>query len=250
MQELHISVRNLVEFILRSGDIDNRSGRMVTDAMLEGGKIHRKIQRSMGENYQAEVPLALTIDAGEYRLVVEGRADGVVYGMFPIITNEDNDTKQISFEPEKDGTHLNESELDSEGPDSEGIKLECPGSEEPEQVSWTANEARNFTQPEEIIYIDEIKGMYRNVKTMESPIYVHKAQAMCYAYIYALQNHLDKIGVQMTYCNLDTEDIKYFQDVFLWDELSDWFGKLIVEYRKWADWQIMWRRKRQASIQN
>ena len=197
MQELHISVRNLVEFILRSGDIDNRSGRMVTDAMLEGGKIHRKIQRSMGENYQAEVPLALTIDAGEYRLVVEGRADGVVYGMFPIITNEDNDT-----------------------------------------------------QPEEMIYIDEIKGMYRNVKTMESPIYVHKAQAMCYAYIYALQNHLDKIGVQMTYCNLDTEDIKYFQEVFLWDELSDWFGKLIVEYRKWADWQIMWRRKRQASIQN
>ena len=197
MQELHISVRNLVEFILRSGDIDNRSGRMVTDAMLEGGKIHRKIQRSMGENYQAEVPLALTIDAGEYRFVVEGRADGVVYGMFPIITNEDNDT-----------------------------------------------------QPEEMIYIDEIKGMYRNVKTMESPIYVHKAQAMCYAYIYALQNHLDKIGVQMTYCNLDTEDIKYFQDVFLWDELSDWFGKLIVEYRKWADWQIMWRRKRQASIQN
>ena len=95
--------------------------------------------------------------------------------MFPTITNEDNDTKQISFEPEKDGTHLNESELDSEGPDSEGIKLECPGSEEPEQVSWTANEARNFTQPEEIIYIDEIKGMYRNVKTMESPIYVHKA---------------------------------------------------------------------------
>ena len=197
MQELHISVRNLVEFILRSGDIDNRSGRMVTDAMLEGGKIHRKIQRSMGENYQAEVPLALTIDAGEYRFVVEGRADGVVYGRFPIITNEDNDT-----------------------------------------------------QPEEMIYIDEIKGMYRNVKTMESPIYVHKAQAMCYAYIYALQNHLDKIGVQMTYCNLDTEDIKYFQDVFLWDELSDWFGKLIVEYRKWADWQIMWRRKRQASIQN
>ena len=51
MQELHISVRNLVEFILRGGDIDNRSGRMVTDAMLEGGKIHRKIQRSMGENY-------------------------------------------------------------------------------------------------------------------------------------------------------------------------------------------------------
>ena len=49
IQELHISVRNLVEFILRGGDIDNRSSRMVQDAMLEGGKIHRKIQNSMGK---------------------------------------------------------------------------------------------------------------------------------------------------------------------------------------------------------
>ncbi len=250
MQELHISVRNLVEFILRGGDIDNRSGRMITDAMLEGGKIHRKIQRSMGENYQAEVQLALTIDAEEYRLVVEGRADGIVYGMFPTTTTQDTDTIQISFDPEKEGTHSNESGLDSEDINSECFNSEDFGSEELEQVSWSANESENFTQPEEMIYIDEIKGMYRNVKTMEAPIYVHKAQAMCYAYIYALQNHLDKIGVQMTYCNLDTEDIKYFQEVFLWDELSDWFGNLIGEYRKWADWQIMWRRKRQASIQN
>ena len=73
---------------------------------------------------------------------------------------------------------------------------------------------------------------------------------MCYAYIYALQNHLDQIGVQMTYCNLDTEDVKLFQEVFAWDALADWFGNLIAEYRKWADWQIMWRRKRQESIQN
>ena len=101
-----------------------------------------------------------------------------------------------------------------------------------------------------MVYIDEIKGVYRNVATMEAPVYVHKAQAMCYAYIYALQNHLDQIGVQMTYCNLDTEDVKLFQEVFAWDALADWFGNLIAEYRKWADWQIMWRRKRQESIQN
>ena len=101
-----------------------------------------------------------------------------------------------------------------------------------------------------MVYIDEIKGVYRNVATMEASVYVHKAQAMCYAYIYALQNHLDQIGVQMTYCNLDTEDVKLFQEVFAWDALADWFGNLIAEYRKWADWQIMWRRKRQESIQN
>lgn len=207
MQELHTSVRNLVEFILRGGDIDNRSGRMITDAMMEGSKIHRKIQRSMGENYQAEVPLALTIEAEEYMLVIEGRADGIAYGEFPNQNSEKEAYTQDTF-------------LDRTG------------------------------KSEEMVYIDEIKGVYRNVATMEASVYVHKAQAMCYAYIYALQNHLDQIGVQMTYCNLDTEDVKLFQEVFAWDALADWFGNLIAEYRKWADWQIMWRRKRQESIQN
>ena len=207
MQELHTSVRNLVEFILRGGDIDNRSGRMITDAMMEGSKIHRKIQRSMGEDYQAEVPLALTIEAEEYILVIEGRADGIAYGEFPNQNSEKEAYTQDIF-------------LDRTG------------------------------KSEEMVYIDEIKGVYRNVTTMEAPVYVHKAQAMCYAYIYALQNHLDQIGVQMTYCNLDTEDVKLFQEVFAWDALADWFGNLIAEYRKWADWQIMWRRKRQESIQN
>ena len=45
---LHVSVRNLVEFIMRGGDIDNRtSGSMEKEAMLIGGRLHRKIQRSM-----------------------------------------------------------------------------------------------------------------------------------------------------------------------------------------------------------
>ena len=49
--QLHISVRNLVEFIFREGDIDNRSSRaMSADAMMEGTRIHRKIQGSMGKS--------------------------------------------------------------------------------------------------------------------------------------------------------------------------------------------------------
>ena len=57
---IRISVRSLVEFILREGDIDNRvSGSMEKDAMLLGGKIHRKIQSRMGTNYTAEVPLKI-----------------------------------------------------------------------------------------------------------------------------------------------------------------------------------------------
>lgn len=48
-QNIKISVRNLVEFILRSGDIDNRKSRvMQAEAMQEGSRVHRKIQRRMG----------------------------------------------------------------------------------------------------------------------------------------------------------------------------------------------------------
>jgi len=54
-EKLHISVRNLVEFIFREGDIDNRRGKLPNaDAMMEGSRLHRKIQQSMGPGYQAE----------------------------------------------------------------------------------------------------------------------------------------------------------------------------------------------------
>lgn len=208
MQELHISVRNLVEFILRGGDIDNRSSRMVQEAMLEGGKIHRKIQKSMGSSYTAEVPLKIERIEESYILVVEGRADGIAFGEFAADEPAEQMEEQRLVDAQKDEMQIGE-------------------------PLW---------------YIDEIKGVYRNLASMEQPVYVHKAQAMCYAYIYALQNHLDRIGVQMTYCNLDTEDIRYFREIWEWENLYDWFEHLITEYIKWADWQIAWRKIRQESI--
>ena len=76
---IRISVRNLVEFILREGDIDNRiSGSMEKDAMLQGGRMHRKIQRRMGPEYHAEYALKMRIPCGEYQIQLEGRADGVI----------------------------------------------------------------------------------------------------------------------------------------------------------------------------
>ena len=55
--EVSISVRNLVEFILRYGDIDNRSHGGPDNAFQEGNRIHRMIQKKMGAGYQAEVTL-------------------------------------------------------------------------------------------------------------------------------------------------------------------------------------------------
>ena len=72
--------------------------------------------------------------------------------------------------------------------------------------------------------------MYRRVELFEKPVFVHRAQAMCYAYIFALQNNMETIGIQMTYCNLETEQTKYFREEFSFEEIKKWFDDLMEEY--------------------
>ncbi|MDO4622920.1 MAG: ATP-dependent DNA helicase [Eubacteriales bacterium] len=77
-KEIRISVRTLVEFLLRSGDLKGRrSGWADRDAMLAGSRIHRKIQKHRGTEYRAEVSLAFQREYDSFSLLVEGRADGI-----------------------------------------------------------------------------------------------------------------------------------------------------------------------------
>lgn len=178
--DVRISVRGLVEFILRAGDIDNRRGHSAENAMAEGGRIHRMIQRRMGSEYTAEVPLSYRYAAGEYDIVVDGRADGIIDG--------------------------------------------------------------------DLITIDEIKGTYRHLDKMEAPIPEHLAQAKCYAAIYADKHLLERIRVRMTYCNMDTEEIRYFYETFDTKELWAWFENVLIQYKKWTDYRFAWNQKRKQSI--
>lgn len=76
---IRISVRNLVEFLLRSGDIDRRTGGFADrDAMQAGTRQHQKIQKKMGSAYQAEVPLVFEREYDHFFLKLEGRADGIL----------------------------------------------------------------------------------------------------------------------------------------------------------------------------
>lgn len=182
--EIRISVRSFVEFLLRSGDIDNRRGSGSEDAMAEGVRIHRMIQRRMGAEYQAEVQMAETVLYPKYSIVIEGRADGII---------DDGKSGRV--------------------------------------------------------VVDEIKSTYRELKKISAPFPEHLAQAKCYAYIYAKQHKLDEIGVRMTYCNIDTEEIKYFHENFRFSSLKKWFGNLLEQYKKWADFECDWKEKRQESIE-
>ena len=208
---IKISVRNLVEFILREGDIDNRHGRTASpEAMWEGSRIHKRIQKNKGANYHAEVPLKIELSEGDYTLAIEGRADG--------------------------------------------IEITCDGER---QLDFSDNFNHLAVEEGMHVTIDEIKGIYMNLDALDEPVGVHRAQAMCYAYIYALQHDLAEISVQLTYCNLDTIELtktaflgnlKYFRETFSFAELAEWFTRLTDEYKKWADFQFAWQNLRQASI--
>ena len=181
-KKIRVSVRGLVEFLLRSGDLDNRRGGFAErEAMQMGSRLHRKIQKSMGAAYQAEVPLGFEKEYEHFILSVEGRADGI------------------------------------------------------------------FTDPEGTV-IDEIKGIYQNLERLEEPLPLHLAQAKCYAYFYGLDRKLEKIGVQMTYCQMDTEEIRRFRETYSLAELDLWFADLLDQYWKWAEAQWQWERKRDASM--
>ena len=69
--QVRISVRDLVEFVLRSGDLDNRRAAVNREAMREGSRIHRKIQKRMGAGYQAEVAMKMAFPAGNVEIVLE-----------------------------------------------------------------------------------------------------------------------------------------------------------------------------------
>lgn len=182
MEKIRISVRNLVEFILRSGDIDNRRGRTAQkEAMQEGSRIHRKIQKKMGICYQPEVPLKIELERERYILVLEGRADGVI----------------------TENSHVT---------------------------------------------VDEIKGVYQDVNLMEAAVSVHLAQAKCYAYMLIAEKGLPEISIQMTYCNLDTEEIRRFRETYSALEITEWFEKLISNYDRWADFQYEAKVERNDSI--
>ncbi len=210
--EVTISVRNLVEFLLRSGDIDNRTGGGAPEVMQEGSRMHRKLQQEAGEDYQAEVPLQVV---WTYKKRVTGLTDEAKEEL-------PGDAAGSAQRPVFDkGSVVVQGRAD-------GI---FNAKEEP--AGWT---------------IDEIKTTYRRLRRMKKPEPVHLAQAKCYAFMYARQNGLSEVNVRMTYCNLQTQSIRYWHYSYGMEELTLWFAQLMEEYRKWAEYALTWQIRRTASI--
>ncbi|MDH6365104.1 Rad3-related DNA helicase [Enterococcus sp. PF1-24] len=181
MNKRKISVRKIVEFILRSGDIDSR--RQSSHTPQEGAKIHRRLQKAAGEDYQKEVFLKIKETLPDKQsLTIEGRADGIF--------------------------------------------------------------------KEELWVVDEIKTSETYFEQLdEGQIDLFFAQGQVYAYIYAKENELTEIQVQLTYFQTTEEIITRQRRTFTFDELTIFFKDLVQEYNKWLVFQEEWQAQRNQSLQ-
>jgi DNA excision repair protein ERCC-2 len=74
--KIKLSVHQLVDFLLRKGDIDTRI--YSSNTMQEGSRIHAFYQSKQGINYLSEYLLKTNIVYKDYEFELEGRADGII----------------------------------------------------------------------------------------------------------------------------------------------------------------------------
>jgi DNA excision repair protein ERCC-2 len=72
-----VSVRELIEFVLRRGDLGGEQLFTGPARALAGLRGHQQIQRNRPDGYEKEVPVLYEVEADEFRLRVQGRIDGV-----------------------------------------------------------------------------------------------------------------------------------------------------------------------------
>lgn len=76
MKKIKISVRILVELIMKKGSIDNRFVGNIK--AIEGIRGHQRVQKSYGDEYTSEVSIKHTFSFDEIEIEVEGRMDGLL----------------------------------------------------------------------------------------------------------------------------------------------------------------------------
>jgi DNA excision repair protein ERCC-2 len=176
-----VSVRELVEFALRSGDLGGQRDFIGRDRALAGTRGHQQIQRSRAPGYQKEVRLSYDIVTEEVTLRIQGRIDGL---------------------------HVRDKE----------------------------------------VLLEEIKTVTGWWDREPEPL--HWAQARIYGFIYAWNQGLDRVRLQLTYLNLDSGEIVEFVEDGPIADLAAFFERTTRIYLDWVLDYERWRRERNRSIQS
>lgn len=105
MKQIELSVHELVDFVLRKGDIDSRSFNSMT--MQEGTRIHNIYQSKQGSNYLKEYPLKGIFSYEDSLVYLSGRSDGIILEEVPIIEEIKSTNCDLnSFFKENEEWHL------------------------------------------------------------------------------------------------------------------------------------------------
>ncbi|MBL9168741.1 MAG: ATP-dependent DNA helicase [Verrucomicrobiales bacterium] len=174
-----VPVRDLVEFVLRRGDLAVERQFVGSDRAMAGIRGHQKLQRSRPSEYQTEVSVEHHIDAGEFILHIRGRIDGVLPG--PLET-----------------------------------------------------------------LIEEIKTVVGTSDPVAHPL--HWAQAKIYGFLYAQLGNPHPIVIQLSYLNLETDQVTEFRQTLTVAELSSFFTETTTLYVDWLRIQQRWEQTRNQSI--
>jgi DNA excision repair protein ERCC-2 len=183
---LRLSVRNFVEFVLRSGDLS--AAFRGTSRMVDGTRFHQVVQYARveecpeGAHYTPEVTVSYAVDRDDIALELNGRIDGI-------------------YE------------------DENGIVIE--------EIKTTGEDLSNLRED-------------------RNPVYW--AQARVYAFIFAEQNDIVDIDVQLTYYQADTGETKAFRKHFIRPDLKLFFDALLEKHLEWAETLQEWADSRDVSI--
>ena len=98
--------------------------------------------------------------------------------------------------------------------------------------------------------IDEIKSTRRELKALrDEPDARHWGQAKLYAWMYAAEQGLERIDVQLTYYHLETGRTLEIRQRFAFATLAAFAEALVTEFLAWAEGLDEWRRRRDRAIQ-
>ncbi len=204
MRTLRISVRRLVEFLLRTGDIGSTSDlRGSVEAMQAGSNIHRMLQAAAGEAYKAEVsvagsvffpngsfdPYAARLEIGEdavsdqpgFFLHVEGRADGIIDDAAHLLTVDE----------------------------IKGISRDVAAIAEPDPV----HEAQALCYA--YLYLRSTRG----------------SATLSTAYN-------EQVVVRLTYASMTTGEVRQIERSHSIAAIESWFFSLLAKAQRWAAWRV------------
>ena len=177
-----ISVRELVEYRQKSGDLD--ATFFASPRAVEGIRLHQKIQKCRGAEYTSELPVSWTVESGDVELAVSGRIDGV------------------------------------------------------------------FEYPDRVV-VEEIKTTRKDPDTLEiAEDHPYWAQVKCYGYMLACKKNLERIDLQLTCCNADTEKIRELGRTFAFEELEAFFNALADACLKKIRAALAWGEKSATNRRN